>query len=220
MLADIGFDAGEGGAEVTLRLDEAVAAGENLLAAHRSEDGWEWLEFERLTDEDGRQYVSFHTDSFSPFAVLSLTETDAAGADLADYAAQRGGSLSFRLTNEDGTEPEADEDGVYIVEQGVEFVLHMDVACPEGFAEGLYAAAFPEGVIPSAGEGVLAAEETEIGRWSADGESAVFCCGWMKPPKAGRSSRWSCGCPSGKPARSFALATKSPCAAMRCPTAR
>lgn len=172
MLADIGFDAGEGGAEVTLRLDEAVAAGENLLAAHRSEDGWEWLEFERLTDEDGRQYVSFHTDSFSPFAVLSLTETDAAGADLADYAAQRGGSLSFRLTNEDGTEPEADEDGVYIVEQGVEFVLHMDVACPEGFAEGLYAAAFPEGVIPSAGEGVLAAEETEIGRWSADGESA------------------------------------------------
>ena len=172
MLADIGFDAGEGGAEVTLRLDEAVAAGENLLAAHRSEDGWEWLEFERLTDEDGRQYVSFHTDSFSPFAVLSLTETDAAGADLADYAAQRGGSLSFRLTNEDGTEPEADEDGVYTVEQGVEFVLHMDVACPEGFAEGQYAVAFPEGVIPSAGEGVLAAEETEIGRWSADGESA------------------------------------------------
>lgn len=172
MLADIGFDAGEGGAEVTLRLDEVVAAGENLLAAHRSEDGWEWLEFERLTDEDGRQYVSFHTDSFSPFAVLSLTETDAAGADLADYAAQRGGSLSFRLTNEDGTEPEADEDGVYTVEQGVEFVLHMDVACPEGFAEGQYAVAFPEGVIPSAGEGVLAAEETEIGRWSADGESA------------------------------------------------
>ncbi len=172
MLADIGFDAGEGGAEVTLRLDEAVAAGENLLAAHRSEDGWEWLEFERLTDEDGRQYVSFHTDSFSPFAVLSLTETDAAGADLADYVAQRGGSLSFRLTNEDGTEPEADEDGVYTVEQGVEFVLHMDVACPEGFAEGQYAVAFPEGVIPSAGEGVLAAEETEIGRWSADGESA------------------------------------------------
>lgn len=172
MLADIGFDAGEGGAEVTLRLDEAVAAGENLLAAHRSEDGWEWLEFKRLTDEDGRQYVSFHTDSFSPFAVLSLTETDAAGADLADYVAQRGGSLSFRLTNEDGTEPEADEDGVYIVEQGVEFVLHMDVACPEGFAEGQYAVAFPEGVIPSAGEGVLAAEETEIGRWSADGESA------------------------------------------------
>lgn len=172
MLADIGFDAGEGGAEVTLRLDEAVAAGENLLAAHRSEEGWEWLDFERLTDEDGRQYVSFHTDSFSPFAVLSLTETDAAGADLADYAAQRGGSLSFRLTNEDDTEPEADEDGVYIVEQGVEFVLHMDVACPEGFAEGQYAVAFPEGVIPSAGEGVLAAEETEIGRWSADGESA------------------------------------------------
>ena len=172
MLADIGFDAGEGGAEVTLRLDEAVAAGENLLAAHRSEDGWEWLEFERLTDEDGRQYVSFHTDSFSPFAVLSLTETDAAGADLADYAAQRGGSLSFRLTNEDGTEPEADEDGVYTVEQGVEFVLHMDISCPEGFAEGQYAVAFPEGVIPSAGEGVLAAEETEIGRWSADGESA------------------------------------------------
>lgn len=27
-------------------------------------------------------------------------------------------------------------------------------------------------MIPSAGEGVLAAEETEIGRWSADGESA------------------------------------------------
>lgn len=147
MLADIGFDAGEGGAEVTLRLDEAVAAGENLLAAHRSEEGWEWLDFERLTDEDGRQYVSFHTDSFSPFAVLSLTETDAAGADLADYAAQRGGSLSFRLTNEDGTEPEADEDGVYTVEQGVEFVLHMDVACPEGFAEGQYAVAFPECVM-------------------------------------------------------------------------
>ena len=172
MLADIGFDADDTGAEVTLRLDEAMAAEEKLLAAHRGSEGWEWLDFERLTGEDGRQYVSFHTDSFSPFAVLSLTETDAAGADLADYAAQRGGSLSFRLTNEDGTEPEADEDGVYTVEQGAEFVLHMEIACPEGFAEGLYAVAFPEGVIPSAGEGVLTADEAEIGHWSADGENA------------------------------------------------
>lgn len=172
MLADIDFDAGDAGAEVTLRLDEAMAAEENLLAAHRGSEGWEWLDFERLTGEDGRQYVSFHTDSFSPFAVLALTETEASGADLAVYVAKRGGSLAFRLTDEDGTEPETDEDGAYLVEQGVEFVLHMDVACPEGFAEGQYAVAFPEGVIPSAGEGVLAAEETEIGRWSADGESA------------------------------------------------
>lgn len=171
MLADIAFDADDTGAEVTLRLDEAMAAEENLLAAHRGSEGWEWLDFERLTGEDGRQYVSFHTDSFSPFAVLALTETEASGADLANYVAQRGGSLAFRLTNEDGTEPETDEDGAYLVEQGAEFVLHMEIACPEGFAEGQYAVAFPEGVIPSAGEGVLTAEETETGRWNADGES-------------------------------------------------
>ena len=172
MLADIGFDAGDAGAEVTLRLDEAMAAEENLLAAHRGSEGWEWLDFERLTGEDGRQYASFHTDSFSPFAVLALTETEASGVDLAAYVAERGGSLAFRLTNEDGTEPETDEDGAYLVEQGAEFVLHMEIACPEGFAEGLYAVAFPEGVIPSVGEGVLTADEAEIGHWSADGENA------------------------------------------------
>ena len=172
MLADIAFDAGDAGAEVTLRLDEAMAAEENLLAAHRGSEGWEWLDFERLTGEDGRQYVSFHTDSFSPFAVLALTETEASGVDLAVYVAERGGSLAFRLTNEDGTEPETDEDGAYLVEQGAEFVLHMEIACPEGFAEGLYGVAFPEGVIPSAGEGVLTADEAEIGHWSADGENA------------------------------------------------
>ena len=172
MLVDVDFDADENGAEVTLRLDEAVAAGEELLAAHRGPDGWEWLDFERLTGEDGRQYVRFHTDSFSPFAVLSLTEAEGTGADLETYVTRRGGRMTFRLTCEDGTEPEADEEGVYTVEQGVEFLLHMDVSCPEGFAGGLYALAFPDGVVPSLGEDTLTADETEIGQWSADGESS------------------------------------------------
>ncbi len=172
MLVDVDFDADENGTEVTLRLDEAVAAGEDLLAAHRGSDGWEWLNFERLTGEDGRQYVRFHTDSFSPFAVLSLTEAKGTGADLETYVTRRGGSVAFRLTHEDGTEPEADEEGVYTVEQGAEFLLHMDVSCPEGFAGGLYALTFPDGVVPSPGEGKLAADEAEIGSWSADGESS------------------------------------------------
>ena len=42
-----------------------MAAGEDLLVAHRGPDGWEWLDFERLTGEDGRQYVRFHTNSLS-----------------------------------------------------------------------------------------------------------------------------------------------------------
>lgn len=85
--------------------------------------------------------------------------------------------------------PEADEEGVYTVEQGVEFLLHMDVSCPEGFAGGLYALAFPDGVVPSLGEGTLTADETEIGQWSADGESSRVLRGW-KAPRQSRPSPW------------------------------
>ena len=39
---------------MTLRLDEAVAAGKNCWRRTAAPDGWEWLDFERLTGEDGQ----------------------------------------------------------------------------------------------------------------------------------------------------------------------
>ena len=69
MLLEIGFT-GEGGAQVTLRLTGETAEFPRLLVAHRGENGWEWLESERLTGEDGAAYVTFRAQSFSPFAVL------------------------------------------------------------------------------------------------------------------------------------------------------
>ena len=69
MLLEIGFT-GEGGAQVTLRLTGETAEFPRLLVAHRGENGWEWLESERLTGEDGAAYVTFRAQSFSPFAVV------------------------------------------------------------------------------------------------------------------------------------------------------
>ncbi len=69
MLLEIGFT-GEGGAQVTLRLTGETAEFPRLLVAHRGENGWEWLESERLTGEGGAAYVTFRAQSFSPFAVV------------------------------------------------------------------------------------------------------------------------------------------------------
>ncbi len=122
MLMDITFEAESPEADVSICLTNALAASENVLVAHRGADGWEWLDAERLSGEDRQSYVAFGTGDFSPFAVLAVSEGHA-GADLADYMAKRGGSASLALIDAEGTPLEADENGVYTVNQNAEYGL-------------------------------------------------------------------------------------------------
>lgn len=137
-LMDIDFNAESPEADVSIRLNDALAASENVLVAHRGADGWEWLDAERLTDEDGQNYVAFRTGDFSPFAVLAVSEGHV-GADLTAYTAERGGSASLALTDAEGAPLEADENGVYTVNQNAEYTLNMAFDTESGYEAGAYA---------------------------------------------------------------------------------
>ena len=168
-LMDIDFNAESPEADVSIRLNDALAASENVLVAHRGADGWEWLDAERLTDEDGQNYVAFRTGDFSPFAVLAVSEGHV-GADLAAYTAERGGSASLALTDAEGAPLEADENGVYTVNQSAEYTLNMAFEAESGYEAGAYAYALGENVVP-AGEGGVLNGETVVGAWRADAEN-------------------------------------------------
>ena len=169
MLMDIDFSAESPEADVSIRLDGALAAGETVLVAHRGEYGWEWLDVERLTDEDGQNYVAFRTGDFSPFAVLAVSEGHV-GADLAAYTAERGGKASLALTDAEGAPLEADENGVYTVNQNAEYTLNMAFDAEYGYEAGAYAYALGENAVP-AGEGDVLNSEAAVGAWRADAEN-------------------------------------------------
>lgn len=169
MLMDIDFSAESPEADVSIRLDGALAAGETVLVAHRAADGWEWLDAERLTDEDGQNYVAFRTGDFSPFAVLAVSEGHV-GADLAAYTAEHGGKASLTLTDAEGAPIEADENGVYTVNQNAEYTLNMAFDAEYGYEAGAYAYALGENAVP-AGEGDVLNGEAAVGAWRADAEN-------------------------------------------------
>ena len=169
MLMDIDFAAESPEADVSIRLDGALAAGETVLVAHRGEHGWEWLDAERLTDEDGQNYVAFRTGDFSPFAVLAVSEGHV-GADLAAYTAERGGKASLTLIDAEGAPLEADENGVYTVNQNAEYTLNMAFDMESGYEAGAYAYALGENAVP-AGEGGVLNGEAVVGAWRADAEN-------------------------------------------------
>ena len=169
MLLEIGFT-GEGSAQVTLRLTDEVAAGENLLAAHRGENGWEWLESERLTGEDGAVYVTFRAESFSPFAVLSLSETAAEGVELKDYCAGRGGEMTLELRDAQGEPLMPGEDGAYRVQADEAYLLRLSVRSEAGLDAGAYRFSLPERVLTDAAEGGVWAEMPEKGAWQTDAD--------------------------------------------------
>ena len=169
MLMDIDFSAESPEADVSIRLDGALAAGETVLVAHRGADGWEWLDAERLTDEDGQNYVAFRTGDFSPFAVLAVSEGHV-GADLAAYTAERGGKASLTLIDAEGAPLEADENGVYTVNQNAEYTLNMAFDAEYGYEAGAYAYALGENAVP-AGEGDVLNSEAAVGAWRADAEN-------------------------------------------------
>ena len=169
MLMDIDFSAESPEADVSIRLDGALAAGETVLVAHRGEHGWEWLDAERLTDEDGQNYVAFRTGDFSPFAVLAVSEGHV-GADLAAYTAERGGKASLTLIDAEGAPLEADENGVYTVNQNAEYTLNMAFDAEYGYEAGAYAYALGENAVP-AGEGDVLNGEAAVGAWRADAEN-------------------------------------------------
>ncbi|MDD6873446.1 MAG: VWA domain-containing protein, partial [Clostridiales bacterium] len=169
MLMDIDFSAESPEADVSIRLDGALAAGETVLVAHRGADGWEWLDAERLTDEDGQNYVAFRTGDFSPFAVLAVSEGHV-GADLAAYTAEHGGKASLTLIDAEGAPLEADENGVYTVNQNAEYTLNMAFDAEYGFEAGAYAYALGENAVP-AGEGDVLNSEAAVGAWRADAEN-------------------------------------------------
>ena len=169
MLMDIDFSAESPEADVSIRLDGALAAGETVLVAHRAADGWEWLDAERLTDEDGQNYVAFRTGDFSPFAVLAVSEGHV-GADLAAYTAEHGGKASLTLIDAEGAPLEADENGVYTVNQNAEYTLNMAFDVESGYEAGAYAYALGENAVP-AGEGDVLNSEAAVGAWRADAEN-------------------------------------------------
>ena len=169
MLMDIDFSAESPEADVSIRLDGALAAGETVLVAHRGEHGWEWLDAERLTDEDGQNYVAFRTGDFSPFAVLAVSEGHV-GADLAAYTAEHGGKASLTLIDAEGAPLEADENGVYTVNQNAEYTLNMAFDAEYGYEAGAYAYALGENAVP-AGEGDVLNSEAAVGAWRADAEN-------------------------------------------------
>ena len=169
MLMDIDFAAESPEADVSIRLDGALAAGETVLVAHRGADGWEWLDAERLTDEDGQNYVAFRTGDFSPFAVLAVSEGHV-GADLAAYTAEHGGKASLTLIDAEDAPLEADENGVYTVNQNAEYTLNMAFDAEYGFEAGAYAYALGENAVP-AGEGDVLNSEAAVGAWRADAEN-------------------------------------------------
>ena len=169
MLMDIDFSAESPEADVSIRLDGALAAGETVLVAHRAADGWEWLDAARLTDEDGQNYVAFRTGDFSPFAVLAVSEGHV-GADLAAYTAEHGGKASLALTDAEGAPLEADENGVYTVNQNAEYTLNMAFDVESGYEAGAYAYALGENAVP-AGEGDVLNGEAAVGAWRADAEN-------------------------------------------------
>lgn len=169
MLMDIDFSAESPEADVSIRLDGALAAGETVLVAHRGEHGWEWLDAERLTDEDGQNYVAFRTGDFSPFAVLAVSEGHV-GADLAAYTAEHGGKASLTLIDAEGAPLEADENGVYTVNQNAEYTLNMAFDAEYGYEAGAYAYALGENAVP-AGEGDVLNGEAVVGAWRADAEN-------------------------------------------------
>lgn len=169
MLMDIDFSAESPEADVSIRLDGALAAGETVLVAHRGEHGWEWLDVERLTDEDGQNYVAFRTGDFSPFAVLAVSE-GYVGADLATYTAEHGGKASLTLIDAEDAPLEADENGVYTVNQNAEYTLNMAFDAEYGYEAGAYAYALGENAVP-AGEGDVLNSEAAVGAWRADAEN-------------------------------------------------
>ena len=169
MLLEIGFT-GEGSAQVTLRLTDEVAAGENLLAAHRGENGWEWLESERLTGEDGAVYVTFRAESFSTFAVLSLSETAAEGVELKDYCAGRGGEMTLELRDAQGEPLMPGEDGAYRVQADETYLLRLSVRSEAGLDAGAYRFSLPERVLTDEAEGGVWAEAPEKGAWQTDAD--------------------------------------------------
>ena len=169
MLLEIGFT-GEGSAQVTLRLTDEVAAGENLLAAHRGENGWEWLESERLTGEDGAAYVTFRAESFSTFAVLSLSETAAEGVELKDYCAGRGGEMTLELRDAQGEPLMPGEDGAYRVQADETYLLRLSVRSEAGLDAGAYRFSLPERVLTDEAEGGVWAEAPEKGAWQTDAD--------------------------------------------------
>ncbi len=169
MLMDIDFSAESPEADVSIRLDGALAAGETVLVAHRAADGWEWLDAERLTDEDGQSYVAFRTGDFSPFAVLAVSEGHV-GADLAAYTAEHGGKASLTLIDAEDAPLEADENGVYTVNQNAEYTLNMAFDAEYGYEAGAYAYALGENAVP-AGEGDVLSSEAAVGAWRADAEN-------------------------------------------------
>ena len=169
MLMDIDFSAESPEADVSIRLDGALAAGETVLVAHRGEHGWEWLDVERLTDEDGQSYVAFRTGDFSPFAVLAVSEGHV-GADLAAYTAEHGGKASLTLIDAEDAPLEADENGVYTVNQNAEYTLNMAFDAEYGYEAGAYAYALGENAVP-AGEGDVLSSEAAVGAWRADAEN-------------------------------------------------
>ena len=169
MLMDIDFSAESPEADVSIRLDGALAAGETVLVAHRGEHGWEWLDAERLTDEDGQNYVAFRTGDFSPFAVLAVSEGHV-GADLAAYTAEHGGKASLTLIDAEGAPLEADENGVYTVNQNAEYTLNMAFDAEYGYEAGAYVYALGENAVP-AGEGDVLNSEAAVGAWRADAEN-------------------------------------------------
>ena len=170
MLMDIAFEAESPEADVSIRLTDVLAASENVLVAQRGADGWEWLDAKRLTGEDGQSYVAFRTGDFSPFAVLAVSEGHA-GADLADYIAKRGGSASLALIDAEGAPIEADENGVYTVNQNAEYTLNVAFEAASGYEAGAYAYVLGENAVP-AGEGDVLSGEIVVGAWRADAEGS------------------------------------------------
>lgn len=171
LMMDIDFAADPAEADVSLRLSEEMAVAEDLRVAHRGANGWEWLDVNRIVDEEGASWVCFHAEEFSPFAVVCVSESAQAGADIASYMQARGGSIALNLSNADGTALEMDEEGVYTVTSNAEYALKMQFACSEGFAAGAYIYNFPTGCLPVAADGEILAGEAEIGRWSVDAEN-------------------------------------------------
>lgn len=170
MLMDVSFSA-EDGADVSIRLPDGLDGAETLLVAHRDTDGWEWLDYQRQTDENGQSYAQFHADSFSPFALVGVDATVTGGVSLPDYLSQRGGTVAMQLFDAQGSPLTADEDGLYTVTQDEGYVLRMQVYCAQSFLPGAYRYSFPDGVTLSDGSGSLMNGESACGQWSADGQS-------------------------------------------------
>ena len=170
LLMEIAFETESPEADVSIRLTDALDAGETVIVMRRGENGWEELDAQRLTDAEGQSFAAFRTGDFSSFAVLAVSE-GSVGADMAAYLAAQGGSVSMVLTDAEGAPLEADENGLYTVNQNAEYTLNMAFDAPSNLEAGVYAYALSENAVP-AGEGDILNGEAVVGAWRADAENA------------------------------------------------